>query len=95
MKVSPELIDHIAKLARLALSSEEANRFSEEVGEVLGYIDSLGEVDTKDVLPTVHTVSVVNAFREDEVGDMFSPEMAVENAPEAEEGAFVVPRIIK
>lgn len=94
MKVSPEVIDHIAKLARLALAPEEAHRFSEEVGEVLGYIDSLSEVDTADILPTVHAVTSVNAFREDIVGDMFTQKEAVQNAPDEEEGAFVVPRII-
>ena len=94
MKVSPETIAHIAKLSRIALSPDESTLFSKEVGEVLGYIDSLGEVDTTGVLPTVHTVTSVNAFREDVVGEMFLPQEAVQNALEEEDGTFVVPRII-
>lgn len=94
MKISPETIRHIAKLSRIALSQEEVTLFSAEVGEVLGYIDSLSEVDTTNISPSFHAVSASNAFREDVVGEMFSQEESVQNASEHEDRAFIVPRII-
>ena len=94
MKISPETIHHIATLSRIKLNPKEADLLSEEVGEVLGYINSLNEVDTTNISPRFHAVATTTLFRDDIVGEMFSPEEAVQNAPESEKGAFIVPRIL-
>jgi aspartyl-tRNA(Asn)/glutamyl-tRNA(Gln) amidotransferase subunit C len=97
MKLSAETIHHIAKLSRITLRPEEASLFAAEIGEVLGYVDRLNDIDTTSVSPSFRaalTENALNVSREDIVGEMFSPEEAVQNASEHEGGAFVVPRII-
>ena len=64
-KISLEEVKKIAKLARIEVSPEEAKKFSEELSDVLGYIDQLGEVDIKSVEPISQITGLVNVVRED------------------------------
>ncbi len=65
--LSPDLVRHIAKLARLDLSEAEVEKFSKELTQILGYVDMLGEVDTKNVAPTAQVTGQTNVLRPDEV----------------------------
>jgi aspartyl-tRNA(Asn)/glutamyl-tRNA(Gln) amidotransferase subunit C len=70
MKLSPEKIEHIAKLARLKLSEEEKEQYAEELSVVLDYIEKLQEVDTTDVEPTAQVTGLENVVREDKAKEV-------------------------
>ncbi len=94
-KISREEVDHVARLARLALSEEEKARMGEELSSILAYIDQLRELDTNQVEPTSHAIPMVNVMREDEIRPSYPMEAMLQNAPERE-GDFVrVPKIIE
>lgn len=95
MKITKEEVRHVAELARLDIDEADLDRFARDLGNILEHAEKLGQVDTAGVEPTSHAVEISNAFREDLVGEHLDNEEAVENAPEAEEGSFVVPRIIE
>jgi len=87
-------VEHVALLARLALSEEEKELYTRQLRDILEYAARLNELDTTDVPPTSHVLPLSNVFREDEVGEHLSPEEVLANAPEREGGFFKVPRIV-
>ena len=95
MKITQELVDHVARLARLDLSGEEADRMQTQLGDILGYISLLDELDLSDVEPTSHVIDMVNVMRDDAVRASLPVEKGLSNAPEREGTAFKVPRIIE
>ena len=94
MKISKEDVVHVANLARLELSEESIEKFAGQIGEILDHVDSLKRVDTRGVSATSHAISLTNAFREDDMAEPAGRERSMTNAPESEEGSFVVPKII-
>jgi len=88
-------VEHVAHLARLALSPEEQQRFTEQLNAILAYMDQLNEVPTDDVEPTSHVLDLVNVFRDDTARQLISVEEALQNAPESTHQYFVVPRIVE
>ena len=88
-------VDHVAHLARLALSPEEQQRFTEQLNAILAYMEQLNEVPTDDVEPTSHVLDLVNVFRDDTARQLISVEEALQNAPESTHQYFVVPRIVE
>lgn len=94
MRITDEEILHVAHLARLELDKDAIARFSAQIGTVLEYVDQLQQVDTEGVVPTSHAISLNNAFREDEEKEHLDPEAALANAPEQEDGSFVVPKVV-
>jgi aspartyl-tRNA(Asn)/glutamyl-tRNA(Gln) amidotransferase subunit C len=87
-------VEHVALLARLALSEEEKEMYTRQLRDILEYAARLNELDTTDVPPTSHVLPLSNVFREDEVGEHLAPEEVLANAPEREGGFFKVPRIV-
>jgi aspartyl-tRNA(Asn)/glutamyl-tRNA(Gln) amidotransferase subunit C len=65
------------------------------LGKILEYVETLNSVDTDGVSATFHAISITNAFREDEEGSHLDREKSLANAPETDEGHFVVPKIIE
>ena len=65
--VSKDEVRHIAQLARLGISKEEEEKFSRDLSEILDYMKKLQEVDINNILPTSHSLSSENVFREDEI----------------------------
>lgn len=94
MVLSRDEVLHVARLARLTLKDEEVDRFTRQLNDILAYMAQLREVDTQGVPPMAHALTAVNVFREDEVTSSLSRGEALANAPEQEEGGFVVPRVI-
>ncbi|AOY57080.1 MULTISPECIES: Asp-tRNA(Asn)/Glu-tRNA(Gln) amidotransferase subunit GatC [Desulfococcus] len=94
MKITKEEVLHVAKLARLDMDDDAVEKFSDQIGTILSYMDSLNGVDTEGVAPTSHAISLNNAFREDEETGSLDRDAALANAPEKEDGCFVVPRIV-
>ncbi|MFP4250027.1 MAG: Asp-tRNA(Asn)/Glu-tRNA(Gln) amidotransferase subunit GatC [Armatimonadota bacterium] len=94
-EVSREVVEHVATLARLALSDEEIDRLQHEMGRILEHADRLQDVNTDDIEGTSHVIPMTNVYREDEVGESLTPEEVVANAPESAEEFFKVPRIVE
>ena len=94
MKITKDEVLYVADLARLDLDDEMIDKFSGQIGTILDYVDKLNEVDTKGVRSTSHAISLANAFREDEQIDHLERDKALANAPEMEDGNFVVPKVV-
>jgi len=94
MKITKDEVVYTADLARLDLDEKSINRLAEQIGDILEYVDTLNSVDTEGITPTSHAVFLSNAFREDEVKESIGADKALANAPEKEDGNFIVPKVI-
>ena len=86
-------VEHVAKLARMSLSEEEKTMFTEQLGNILEYINELNELDTENVEPMAHPVPASNIMREDKVSQEFTTDDMLSNAPQEEDGYYRVPKI--
>ena len=87
-------IDHIAALARIALTPEEKARFSAQLGDVLAHVAQLKEVDVAGVEPTAHAFPVFNVWAEDVVQPGLAVAAALRNAPAVRDGMIAVPKVV-
>ena len=94
MTIAKDHIVHVAKLARLHLDDSAVELYANQLGDILAYMDTLNGIDTEGVAPTSHAIFINNAFRKDEVKPSMPVKGALKNAPGAEEGGFVVPKVI-
>ena len=94
-KISDETIEYVGILAKLELSAEEKEAAKTDMGRMLDYIDMLNQLDTEGVEPMSHVFPVQNVFREDVVTNGDDREAILANAPEKQDGAFVVPRTVE
>ena len=88
-------IKYVANLARIALTPEEEARLGSQLGDILGYVKKLEELDVSDVEPMAHAVPLDNVLRADEVQPSLTNEEALANAPKKANGLFVVPKIVE
>ena len=88
-------VEHVARLARLALTDAELERMREQLNGILAYIEKLNELDTNDVEPTSHAVPLTNIMREDEPRPSFPRDEMLANAPDRHGDFFRVPKIIE
>jgi len=88
-------VKYVAHLARLSLSPDEEQKISAQLGNILGYIEKLKEVDVTGVEPTAHAFPLVNVTRPDEVRPSISNKEALRNAPAKANGLFIVPKIVE
>lgn len=95
MKITREQVLHVASLARLSFTDEEADKFSGQLGAILEYVEQLDEPDVSGVEPMAHVHDIVNAFREDEAGISLSNEKALQASALTEDGCFRVPKVIE
>jgi aspartyl-tRNA(Asn)/glutamyl-tRNA(Gln) amidotransferase subunit C len=94
MSISEEQVRHVALLARLELTDEQVARFGDDLNSILEHIDAIQKLDLEGVEPTAHPLDVCNVTRDDVVRPGLSHDDALKNAPEAEDGAFVIPQIV-
>ena len=94
MKITKKEVVHVANLARLDLNEESIGKFAGQIDNILEYVDMLNRVETEGVAPTSHAIFLTNAFREDKVKEHLDRNKALANAPEKEDGNFVVPKVI-
>jgi aspartyl-tRNA(Asn)/glutamyl-tRNA(Gln) amidotransferase subunit C len=94
MKLSLETIDKIAHLARLEVQEEEKQGLLDDMNKILNFMDKLNEVDTNGVEPLIYMNDEVNIFREDEIKQEISREMALKNAPKDDGKFFRVAKVI-
>ena len=95
MTIKNDAIKYVADLARIGLNRQEEELFTKQLNHILAYMEQLNKLDTKDIEPMSHAVSMGNILREDIVKNSLSNDDALKNAPEKEEGFFKVPKIIE
>ncbi len=94
MKITKEEVLYVAHLARLDLDEASIDKFAAQIDEILGYIEKLNQVETKNIKATSHAIFMTNAFREDKQRAHLDRDQALANAPESEDGSFVVPKVV-
>lgn len=88
-------VRHIANLARIELTDEEANQFQSQIGHVLEHVAKMRSVDVSGIEPTAHAYPIYNVFREDTPRDWFTPEQALVNSPRQANQLFVVTKVLE
>ena len=97
MKIGPNEVEYVAKLANLAITEEEKNTFIGQLNSILEYVEQLNTVDTSQVEPTaqvVYTKTSAESMRDDSPRVTFSQEDSLQNAPSKGAGHFKVPKVI-
>jgi len=87
-------VEHVAKLARLALSEEEVDQLTAQLGAILEHAADVAALDTSGVPPTSHPIALSNVLRPDEVRPSLERDAVLAMAPAEEDGRFRVPRIL-
>ncbi len=95
MALTPQEVLHIARLARIALSEADVERFTAQLSGILDHFETLSRVDTEGVEPTAHPFPLANVMREDLVAPSLSQDEALANAPRAEDGYFRVRAVLE
>jgi aspartyl-tRNA(Asn)/glutamyl-tRNA(Gln) amidotransferase subunit C len=95
MSVDRATVRRIARLARLAINEEEAGRLEKELSGILDWVAQLDEIDTSAVEPMTRVAAMTMKMRKDEVTDGFCAAHILENAPQVDDGYFVVPKIVE
>ncbi len=93
MAISRAEVEKVSLLARLKLSDDELRRMTDELGEILAYIDLLSELDTEAVEPMAHALDLAGVFREDAVLPSLPRESALANAPRHDGQCYLVPAV--
>jgi aspartyl-tRNA(Asn)/glutamyl-tRNA(Gln) amidotransferase subunit C len=93
-RINPDEVREIAALARLRLDDDEVQRMTHELDGILGYIETVKNLDTADALPMTHAVPFDCPMRSDEIGQSLTIDEALQNAPRRRESSFEVPRIV-
>ncbi|MDP6693910.1 MAG: Asp-tRNA(Asn)/Glu-tRNA(Gln) amidotransferase subunit GatC [Phycisphaerales bacterium] len=92
--ISTEVVRHIAKLARLALTDSEIEQTKEDLLSIFSHIDRLKNIDTSGVEPLDHPTELINRDRDDTVGNTLSQEQVLENAPAVRDVYIDVPKVL-
>lgn len=87
-------VEYVAALAQLSLDDAAKARMLGDLGNILGYIEKLNELDTAGVEPMMHVLDLANVYREDVVGPSLDRTLALKNAPNTDGEYFLVPRIL-
>ncbi len=94
MAISREEVEKVSLLGRLLLSDEELDKMTTQLGQILGYMDLLEEVDTEQVQPMAHALDVSDVFRDDEIRPSLQREQALANAPKRDGECYLVPAVL-
>lgn len=94
MSITRKDVEYIAQLARLKFKDEELENFTQQLNEILNYVEKLNELDTTNVEPLDHPFENVNVFRNDELRPSVQTEAALMNAPDRTDEFFKVPKVI-
>ena len=94
MAITLKDVRHIASLAHLEFSDEEAERFTRQLGAILDYVAELDRLDTSAIEPTSHVSTTARALRDDRARPSPPHDEALANAPDADDRFFRVPKVI-
>jgi aspartyl-tRNA(Asn)/glutamyl-tRNA(Gln) amidotransferase subunit C len=89
-----EDVEKVSLLARLKLTEDELALMTAQLGQIVGYVEQLNELDTEEVEPMAHAVEVTNVFRPDELRESLPREAALANAPKADGECYLVPAVL-
>ncbi len=95
MAISRDEVKYIAGLARLTLTEDEITLYTQQLSDILGYIEQLNELDVDNVEPMSHVLDIINVMREDKYLPSLSREEVMANAPDHDGEHFKVPRVVK
>ena len=95
MSVTIDTVKRVAKLARIAVDDEDAERMTGELNAILGFVEQLNEVDVSGVEPMTSVIPIEMKKREDAVSDGDKPDDIVANAPATAENFFLVPKVVE
>lgn len=93
--IDRRIVDYVARLARLALTDEERDRFTRQLADILAHFAMLQTLDTDAVEPTSDVVALANVVRDDVPGPCLAREAVLAAAPEREDGYIKVPPVIE
>ncbi|KQZ08534.1 Asp-tRNA(Asn)/Glu-tRNA(Gln) amidotransferase subunit GatC [Agromyces sp. NPDC056379] len=94
-EITAEQVAHLANLARIALTDEEIEHLTTELGQIMHAVEQVSEVATPDVPPTSHPIPMQNVFRDDVVGTtVLTADEALAGAPESDDSRFKVSAIL-
>jgi aspartyl-tRNA(Asn)/glutamyl-tRNA(Gln) amidotransferase subunit C len=93
-EITPEVVTHLANLARIALSDDEIARLTGELGQIVDSVAKVSEVATPDVVATSHPIPLGTVTRPDVPGETLTPEQALSGAPERDGDRFKVSAIL-
>ncbi len=94
MAISKKEVERVASLARLELSDNETQDYTEQLGSILNWMEELNKLDVSKVEPTAYVFPMSNVFREDKVTESLDVEKALQNAPDSKDSYFRVPKIV-
>jgi aspartyl-tRNA(Asn)/glutamyl-tRNA(Gln) amidotransferase subunit C len=94
-RITIDQVKHVAHLARLGITEEEAEGFRKNLESIITYAEQLNEVDTENVEPTSHVLKIKNVLREDIAAEGLPREEVLKNAPDHQDGQFKVPSILE
>jgi aspartyl-tRNA(Asn)/glutamyl-tRNA(Gln) amidotransferase subunit C len=92
--ITPEEVSRVGLLARLRLTEAEIQEYTPQIDAILGYFQQLQTLDTSDVPPTSHAIAMTNVLRADSPRPSLPVDEVVANAPDTQDGLFIVPRIV-
>lgn len=95
MSVSKEEVHYVAGLAKLHLSEEEVEILSRDMNSILSYMELLNNLDTSDVEPLEHVITLATDYRKDVAQKALDHKKALKNAPDADSDFFRVPKVIE
>ncbi len=95
MAITKDTVKYVAHLARIDLKPKELEKLSQQLQEILGFIDKLKRVDIKEIAPTSHILPINNVLRDDKPGESLSSNKALENVPQRQGNFFSVPKVIE
>jgi aspartyl-tRNA(Asn)/glutamyl-tRNA(Gln) amidotransferase subunit C len=95
MKITKQEVEHVARLARLELSEQDKEKLTDQLSNILTYVEQLNELDTTGVAPTSHVLDISNVMRGDTPEESLPQERALANAPDKAAGHYKVPKIIE
>ena len=94
MAVKREDIEHIANLSMLNLSEEEIIKYTKDMEEIVGFANTINEIDTSKIEESAFALDAVNVFRKDEVRESFDKDLLLSNAPSSNGEAYSIPNVM-
>ncbi len=94
-RITKDEVKHVAHLARLSVTEEEAEMFTQQLDAIITFAEQLNELDTDGIEATTHVLDVRNVLREDEVKPSLPREEVLKNAPDEQDGQVKVPSILE
>jgi aspartyl-tRNA(Asn)/glutamyl-tRNA(Gln) amidotransferase subunit C len=94
MSITRQEVEKVALLGRLRLSEAELATMTDELAQIVAYVDQLAQVNTDGVEPMAHAIEVTNVFKDDRVAPSLPREEALANAPHRSEAGYLVPAVL-